>query len=214
MKHIVGRPLTGSPMACLLAAAALGWSFLPQAIAGTDSGGIFDLARAGDAKGVEQLVAGGVDVNARDETGQTPLIAAALAGRDDVALFLVTHGADLMARTNKGMTALHAAAYSGDKAIAEMLLKRGADINDAANIAGITPLHAAAEENHLDIVEDLVKSGADIKLVEVNGYTAGSRAGWREHWDVVKLLLRAGDTCQPEAVAGAWLYDKCTHLNP
>jgi len=49
-------------------------------------------------------------------------------------------------------------------------------------------------------------------LVEVNGYTAGSRAGWREHWDVVKLLLRAGDTCQPEAVAGAWLFNKCTHL--
>lgn len=204
--------MAGPSAICLLALAAFGWSVMTPARAGSGSVEIFVLAKAGDTAGVEKLVAGGADINARDETGQTPLITAALARQDGVAEFLVSHGASLEARTKKGMTALHAAAYSGDKAIAEMLLKYGADVNDQANIAGITPLHAAAEENHADIVEALVKAGADIRLVEVNGYTAGSRAGWREHWDIVRYLLASGDICQPEAVAGAWLYEKCTHL--
>ncbi|MBN8999886.1 MAG: ankyrin repeat domain-containing protein, partial [Rhizobiales bacterium] len=65
----------------------------------------------------------------------------------------------------------------------------------------------------IEVVKELVKSGADVTLVEANGYTAGSRAGWREHWDVVKVLLAAGDACQPEALAGARLNGKCTHLN-
>lgn len=214
MKVIKGRAGASSAVTLLLAAATLCWPYLQTGHAQTASDGFFELVRAGDAAAVEKLVTSGADVNARDATGQTPLITAALARQDSVAEFLVNHGANLMARTDKGMTALHAAAYSGDLVIAQMLVKHGADINDRSNIAGITPLHAAAEEDRLDVAEALVKSGADVTLAEVNGYTAGSRAGWREHWDIVKLLLRAGDKCQPEALAGPWLYGKCTHLTP
>jgi uncharacterized protein len=198
----------------LIAAATLCWQLSLPAYAQNVSTSIFDLARAGDLAGVQQLVASGVDVNARDETGETPLITTALAGQDDVASFLANHGADLMARTNKGMTALHAAAYSGDEVIAKMLIEHGANVNDHANIARITPLHAAAEEDHLGVAEELIKSGANVHLVEVNGYTAGSRAGWRGHWDVLKVLLLAGDACQPEDVSGEPLYKICTHLIP
>ena len=174
---------------------------------------VFKLARTGDVDMMAQLLSRGFDINLHDETGQTPLIAASLAGQDAVASLLIDSKADVMARTQNGMTALHAAAYVGDVEIAKMLIARGADVNDQANVAGITPLHAAAEEDHPAVVKQLVEAGADISRVEVNGYSAGSRAGWREHWEIVRFLLRSGDTCQPEAVAGAWLYDKCTHLN-
>jgi uncharacterized protein len=175
---------------------------------------VFKLARTGDVDMMAQLLRRGIDINLHDETGQTPLIAAALAGQDDIARLLIDSKADLMARTQNGMTALHAAAYVGDVEIAQMLIAHGADVNDQANVAGITPLHAAAEEDRPAVVKQLVKAGADVSRVEVNGYSAGSRAGWREHWEVVRFLLNSGDTCQPEAVAGAWLYDKCTHLKP
>ena len=174
---------------------------------------IFAAAEKGDVATLKQLIGSGVDVDLRDGTGQTPLLAAALARQDEIARVLIEAHADVKARTSKGMTALHAAAYVGDVEIAEMLVAHGADINDQANIAGITPLFAAAEENHPDVVKALIKDGADVARLEVNGYTAGSRAGWREHWDVLRILLRSGDTCQPEAVAGKWLYEKCTNLD-
>jgi uncharacterized protein len=174
---------------------------------------VFRSAQTGDLATMTGLLDHGFDIDIRDETGQTPLITAALAGQDDIARLLIDNNADVMARTGNGMTALHAAAYVGDLAIAEMLIAHGAEVNDQANVAGITPLHAAAEEDHADVAAELLKAGADVALVEVNGYTAGSRAGWREHWDIVRLLMRAGDTCQPEALAGPWLYEKCTHLD-
>lgn len=117
------------------------------------AGDIFDLVKAGDAAGVEQALASGIDVNVRDELGQTPMVVAALAGQGDVAWVLLRHGADIMARTDKGMTALHAAAFAGDFEILGLLLDNGASIKDQDNFAHITPLHAAAEENHLWSVE-------------------------------------------------------------
>jgi ankyrin repeat protein len=171
------------------------------------------LARTGDLNTMSRLLRWGMDVNLQDKDGQPALVTAILAGQDDMVILLLGHKADVFARTKKGMTALHAAAYVGDLTAISALIAHGANVNDQANIAGITPLHAAAEEDHLAVVKRLVAAGADPKRVEVNGYTAGSRAGWREHWEIVRFLLRSGDTCQPEDLAGAWLRDKCTHLD-
>ena len=174
---------------------------------------IAKVASTGDINTMSQMLAEGLDINLLDANGQPALVTAILSGQDDMALLLLDHHADVFARTQKGMTALHAAAYVGDAPIARTLIAAGADVNDQANIAGITPLHAAAEEDHLAVVKQLITAGADPKRVEVNGYTAGSRAGWREHWEIVSFLLHSGDTCQPVELAGAWLYDKCTHID-
>jgi uncharacterized protein len=174
---------------------------------------VFEAVRTGDARGMPELLRQGIDVNMHDETGQTPLIAAALSGQVEIARILIDDKADVRARTQNGMTALHAAAYAGSVEIAQMLIAGGADVNDQANVAGITPLHAAAEEDRLAVATKLLEAGADVSRLEVNGYSAGSRAGWREHWDVVRILLRSGDKCQSEDVAGAWLFEKCTHLD-
>ena len=174
---------------------------------------IAKVAQTGDLNTMAKLLAAGMDINLQDKDGQPALITATLAGQDDMVRLLLDHKADVLARTQKGMTALHAAAYVGDLTAAKLLIAHGAEVNDQANIARITPLHAAAEEDHPDVVKQLVAAGADPKRVEVNGYSAGSRAGWREHWEIVRFLLRSGDTCQPEDLAGDWLYEKCTHLD-
>lgn len=171
------------------------------------------VAKTGDLNTMSALMREGLDINLMDADGEPALVTAVLAGQDDMVHLLLAHGADVMTRTDKGMTALHAAAYVGNLPIARALIAQGAGVNDQANIAGITPLHAASEENQLRVVKLLVSSGADVQRVEVNGYTAGSRAGWREHWDIVRFLLASGDTCQPEELAGAWLRDKCTHID-
>lgn len=175
---------------------------------------IFALASAGDVAGVEQALASGSDVNAKDKLGQTPIVVATLAGQNEVAAVLLQHGADVMARTDKGMTALHAAAFVGDVETIDLLLSNGAKVNDQDNFAHISPLHAAAEENHVSSVEALVKAGVDPSLVDVKGYTASTLAGWKQNWDVVEVLVRHGDSCQPEAIAGPWVFKKCTDLAP
>ena len=174
---------------------------------------IFDLVNAGDVAGVEQALASGVDVNIKDKLGQTPMVVAVLEGQADVAWVLLRDGADIKARTDKGMTALHAAAFAGNVQMLELLLDNGAAINDQDNFARITPLHAAAEENHLWIVEHLVRvMGADPSLVDVKGFTASTLAGWKQNWVAVEILVDNGDVCQPEAIAGPWVYKKCTEL--
>lgn len=213
MTEARSRAVTGRGAAWLLAAASLGWPGLHAANAQDASADIFDLVNAGDAVGVEQALASGVDVNIRDELGQTPMVVAALAGEAEVAWALLAHGPDLMARTDRGMTPLHAAAFSGDREILEMLVENGAAVDDQDNFAHITPLHAAAEENHVGVVEQLVYGfSADPSLVDVKGYTASTLAGWKQNWVVVEILVRNGDVCQPEAIAGPWVYEKCMEL--
>lgn len=207
--------------ACVMVAAALAWQPLAAASAQSNSAAeaqpadapILAAAKSGSMDILGQLLDGGASVNVQDEMGQTPLVVAILAGHGAAAKYLLAHGADVGIRTQKGMTALHAAAYTGDADLVAALIDHGAAVNDQANIAGITPLHAAAEEDRLLAANVLVKAGADVSLTEVNGYTAGTRAGWREHWDIMKMLLAAGDKCQPEAVDGTVLYNKCISQN-
>ena len=167
-------------------------------------------ARSGDLEQVQRLVLDGVNVNEKAVRDETPLMVAALAGQGEIVNYLLQRGADINARNNSGMTALHAAAHAGHADIVELLIAKGARVNDADNSFGVTALHLASEENHLDTVRVLLKHDADLEAVEVNGFDAISRAGFREYWDVVNLLLASGSSCQPEEIVGEWMHQECT----
>ena len=64
-------------------------------------------ARRGETAVVAERVAGGADIEARDEGGNTPLHVAALRGREGVVDVLVAAGADVDARNRAGATPLH-----------------------------------------------------------------------------------------------------------
>ncbi len=171
---------------------------------------IHEAARTGDLERVQRLIVKGLDVNAKSNRDETPLIVAALAGQGEIASYLLQRGADIDARTSSGLTSLHAAAYAGYDDIVRLLVARGATIDDAKNSYGVTPLHLAAEENHIATVSALLSLGASVSALESNGYSAVSRAGWREHWDVVDALLAKGAGCQPAEKVGDWLYQECS----
>jgi len=174
------------------------------------AGVIHEAARSGDLEQIQRLVVEGTGVNEKTSQDETPLVIAALAGQGEIASYLLQRGADIDARNLGGLTALHAASYAGHTDIVALLIARGAAVNDADNAFGVTPLHLASEENHLETTRVLLAHGADITLLEVNGYNAVSRAGWREHWDIVSALLAKGASCQPAEKVGDWLYDECT----
>ena len=71
-------------------------------------------ARAGNADTVRALLASpGVDVNGVDEHGNTPLIAAARFGHNDVVTALLIAKADMNIKNDEGKTALMLAAENG-----------------------------------------------------------------------------------------------------
>ena len=179
-------------------------SFASQAAA------MHDAAKSGDLDQIQRLVVKGVDVNEPAVRGETPLIIAALAGNGDIVNYLLQRGADINAHSASGLSALHAAAYAGHSEIVSLLIAKGAMVNDSSNRFGTTPLHLASEENHVETVRTLLAQGADFTAVEINGYSAVSQAGGREHWDVVELLLANGAECQGQEIAGEWLYVECT----
>ncbi len=175
------------------------------------AGDLHDAARAGDLDRVQKLVVQGAEVNARAVKDETPLMLASLAGQGDVVNYLLQRGADINARSVHGLTALHAAAYAGQTEIVSLLVAKGAEVNDASNRFNVSPLLLASDENHIETVRALLRHGADVSIPEVNGFNALSKAGFREHWDVVRVLLANGAKCQPAEKTGDWLYTECTN---
>ena len=84
-------------------------------------------ARAGNADTVRSLLASpNVDINGRDEQGNTPLIEAARFGHDEVVTALLVAKADVNAKNDQGKTALMLAAEGGHDQTARTLTQAGA----------------------------------------------------------------------------------------
>jgi len=153
-------------------------------------------AARGDLGKVRELIERGADVNARDNSGGTPLHWAAGIGRLDVARLLIEHGAYVDARDNYGWTPLHVAAYWGYVEVARLLIEHGADVNARDN-DGRTPLHAAASSgwSHcVEVVKLLLEQGADVYAKDKEGRTPMDLARKRGEdvgREIVKLLKSA-----------------------
>jgi len=126
---------------------------------------IHESVETGDIEVVKQHLAAGADVNAKNDSGLTPLH---YAESKEIAEILITAGADVNAGGQ--MTPLHYAASDGKKEIAELLIDNGADVN-AQSLVGMTPLREAANQGHDLIVELLVAKGADVNLKDSGGRT-------------------------------------------
>jgi ankyrin repeat protein len=84
-------------------------------------------ARAGNADTVRSLLASpNVDVNGRDEHGNTSLIEAARFGHDEVVAALLTAKADVNTKNDEGKTALMLAAEGGHDQTVRVLTQGGA----------------------------------------------------------------------------------------
>jgi len=88
----------------------------------------------GPALATTLLLAQGADVNARDERGRTPLMAAAASDAlpADVVRALLERGADPHAKSPAGETALGFAQLRGNTPVTALLLKAGARPDDGA----------------------------------------------------------------------------------
>ena len=135
-------------------------------------------------------------MNAPDESGDTPLHAAAEEGTPTTVEALLAAGADIHAKNASGDTPLHSAtrlprryalgqkAPRVDTAVVRILIQTGADVH-AQNVGGGTPLHAAWSEGNVLVADQLVALGADPDALDAAGRPAGDPAcDWQE-WGVL-----------------------------
>jgi ankyrin repeat protein/energy-coupling factor transporter ATP-binding protein EcfA2 len=128
-------------------------------------------ARNGKLEIVGILVkTGRCDLDAKNSTGETPLITATKSGFADVVECLVHGGADVNFPTEDGDTPIQLAVRKGDVELVTRLFRLGADIN-VPNSRGNTALHTAVYGDNRLLVQQLVKHGADRTIRNSSGYT-------------------------------------------
>ena len=116
-------------------------------------------AHCGDVEMVQVLLDYGVDVNADNGFGCTPLTFASLGGHHNeprVARLLIEHGADPNTRDAKGTTPLHRASRCGRIEVVRLLLEHGANVEMKDNV-GRTALDDASGEQLEEIVKLLLE---------------------------------------------------------
>jgi general secretion pathway protein A len=152
---------------------------------------VVEHAEKGDARVVELFLKAGMSPNAKDITGWTALMMAAMKGHTAVVRALLDRGADVNAKNPAGGTALLMAAPSGHAAVLHLLLDHGADVN-ATNRDGWTALMCAAWHNYPAVVQALLARNAATSVKTVNGETALTLAASHGNTQVVHLLTQAG----------------------
>jgi ankyrin repeat protein len=130
-------------------------------------------ASGGDVAGMKRMLDAGLDPNAHDSAGYTPLIASARAGNVEMIRLLTSRGANPNlsdAAVNSWTPLLHAV-HKSQPASVTALLNAGANPNNA-DPHGTTPLMLAAGYGYTDIVKILLAHKANPRLAANDGITA------------------------------------------
>ena len=147
----------------------------------------------------------GVDLNARDDAGATPLHRAAQHTESvNVIKALLNAGADIEAKDVIERTPLHlAAGYNENPDITKALIDAGANLETRDNDWGFTPLHRAAAWNkNPDVIVVLIGAGADINAQSKDGNTPLVIAELNNKNKAVVRILRDGGARKSQEEGG------------
>lgn len=138
----------------------------------------------------------GVNVDATNDAGETPMYIAVRESNLYVAELLVKAGADVNRRTDNGENLIHIATKQRKLHMVSMLVKNGADIN-VRNKSGETPLICAikstdSQKPSVDIVELLLAHKADVDCKDMWGKSALHYATNHNNSAIIEMLFEAG----------------------
>lgn len=183
---------------------------------------LFAAIRGGDKAAVERLLESDRDlVDARDEKGLSPILAALYRGRSDSAAAILRRGPRLSvfeaaaagdaARVREivgadpalangvapdGYSPLGLAAFFKRREVVRYLLEAGADPRPASREGRFAPLHSAVATDtgasDIEIVRMLLDAGADLNAKSQSGSTPLHTAAFTGDRASLNLLLKRG----------------------
>ncbi|KAL3849932.1 hypothetical protein ACJIZ3_011814 [Penstemon smallii] len=103
-----------------------------------------------------------VNINAKTDKGDTPLLLAIKADRLRTAIYLTQQGVDVNESDFKGKTPLHCAAENGHPTLIRLLISKGAEIEAVYDYE--TPLLAAASKWKKEAVKILLDRNANVGI--------------------------------------------------
>lgn len=154
-----------------------------------------------DIAHIKKLIAMGANLEARDDKGNTPVIAAASRSLNNVVKELLVAGADPNAVNNSGGFALFMAAMMGppdNPGLAQILIDHKAEVDKPYR--SLTPLMWAAQRGFKDVVR-VIAEHADITL-KSTGSIQKNASEWAEHngkMGVVTILKTIQESKQSRA---------------
>jgi len=185
----------------------------------SDSAALFQAIQTGDENKVKALLDAEPSlVSAKNERGQSAILAAIYNGRNAVRDLLLARGVSLelheaaaagqlqrvkqfveknpsLAKSYSpdGFPVMALAAAFGQEAVAKYLHAQGADVNAVStNGTGYNALTGAVAGSHAGIVAWLLANGADASYRYGPGYTPLLEAAANGRLDIVKMLLDHG----------------------
>jgi uncharacterized protein len=164
---------------------------------------------SGNYAEMEKFLNMGADINARDKSGMTPLIWAAVKGHAHATQILIERGAEVNERNAQGDSPLMWAAVMGHEQVVELILENNPDVNARSKKNGVTALMAAAAKGHANVVHLLINHGAEVNVKDRNQNTALMHAATKRFPDVVNALLSAGASyrgSKPSSTLSAWVF--------
>lgn len=158
---------------------------------------LYIAALLGHLPSCKVLVSSGASLEAANDLGYTPLMAAIEGDHEEVIEFFLKSGSNVNPEVINEMEVeglggafpLYTATRKENLAVVKQLLKRGADVNRSAP-NGWTSLKSAAQQGNFEIVKVLLDAGADPNIADDTNYTPLMNAVSGEHEDIVKILLK------------------------
>ncbi|HEY1078965.1 MAG TPA: ankyrin repeat domain-containing protein [Bdellovibrio sp.] len=122
---------------------------------------LHELASEGNLKSFEKNFTKNTDVDKKDESGSTLLMAAANNGHVNIINFLIKRKANLNLRNKEDGTALYYAIINEQPAASKLLIDNGADVT-LINEAGDSALIAAVSVNATDTIKQLLRKHPEL----------------------------------------------------
>jgi len=163
--------------------------------------GLHQAAWRGDVARLKALVAAGMDLDARDGHGRTPLQVATHARQREAIVVLATAGAKLDRLEDDRYDAVTIAAVADDPQTLSLLLSLGASAGQTTSRYDGTALIAAAHLGHDEVVRILIAAGAPLDHINNLHWTALIESivlgdGGPRHQRTLAALVDAGADTQ------------------
>lgn len=148
--------------------------------------------RTGNLERARQLLDDGVDVNARDRLGSTPLLDAVWNGNRPMVEMLLGRHADVnAAHLEAGSTALEYAVLTSRVDLVTLLLAAHADANHRYR-SRQTILHIAGGRGNVPVIEALLAAGAPLGVLDADSRSPLDEAVLHNQADATRFLISRG----------------------